>query len=349
MNKELFGNMPDGRAIELYTLKSPQIEARIMTYGAGITSLRVPDRAGERTDLVLGFPDLKGYIQNHSSAAPFFFGTAVGRYANRIAEAGFSLDGKRFTLAKNNGENTLHGGARGFHDVVWEAELIPDGVALRYLSRDGEEGFPGNLSVTIRYILVQAELQIEYLATTDRPTVVNLTNHSYFNLSGAGNGTVLAHRLRLFASRFTPVDASLIPTGELRHVDRTPFDFRTARAVGDGIDAGDEQLRLGHGYDHNFVLDDSSTQLKEAARLHDPASGRTLGILTTEPAIQFYSGNFLDGSSHGKNGVAYTKHAGLCLETQHYPDSPNHPEFPSTILRPGQTFYSLTIYRFSAQ
>jgi aldose 1-epimerase len=350
VSKEFFGNMPDGTTIDLYTLKSSPIEARVMNYGAGIVSLRVPDRTGELRDIVLGFPDLKGYVQNHSSSAPRFFGSVIGRYANRIARASFSLDGKRFTLARNNGENILHGGPGGFHNVVWDAELARDGVAFHYLSKDGQEGFPGNLSVTVRYTLLQAELQIEYLATTDRPTVVNLTNHSYFNLSGAGSGgTILSHRLRLFGSRFTPVDSSLIPTGELRRVDSSPFDFRTATAIRDRIDADDEQLRFGHGYDHNFVLDDSSAELKQAAELHDPASGRTLEIWTTEPAIQFYSGNFLDGRSHGKNGVAYAKHAGLCLETQHYPDSPNHPEFPSTILRPGQTFNSLTTYRFSAR
>jgi aldose 1-epimerase len=348
--KEFFGNMPDGRTIDLYTLKSSAIEARVMTYGAGIVSLRVPDRTGELRDVVLGFSDLEGYIQNHSSTAPRFFGSVIGRYANRIARASFSLDGKRFTLARNNGENILHGGPGGFHNVVWDAELIRDGVAFHYFSKEGEEGFPGNLSITVRYTLVQAELQIEYLATTDRPTVVNLTNHSYFNLSGAGSGgTILPHRLRLFGSQFTPVDSSLIPTGELRPVDGSPFDFRTPTAILERIGADDEQLRFGHGYDHNFVLDDSFAQLKQAAELHDPASGRTLEIWTTEPAIQFYSGNFLDGSWRGKNGVAYAKHAGLCLETQHFPDSPNHPEFPSTVLRPGQTFYSLTVYRFSAR
>jgi aldose 1-epimerase len=349
VSKEFFGNMPDGTTIDLYTLKSSPIEARIMAYGAGIVSLRAPDRTGELRDIVLGFPDLKGYVENHSSSAPWFFGSVIGRYANRIARASFSLDGKGFTLARNNGENILHGGPGGFHNVVWDAELIRDGVAFHYFSKDGEEGFPGNLSVTVRYTLVQAELQIEYLATTDRPTVVNLTNHSYFNLSGAGRGgTILSHRLRLFGSRFTPIDSGLIPTGELWPVDGSPFDFRAPTAIGERIGADDEQLRFGNGYDHNFVLDDSSAELKQAAELHDPASGRTVEIWTTEPAIQFYSGNFLDGRSHGKNGVAYAKHAGLCLETQHYPDSPNHPEFPSTMLRPGQTFHSLTVYRFSA-
>lgn len=349
MKKQIFGTMPDGRAIELFTLNSSNLEVQIMTYGAAITSLRAPDRARNPDDVVLGFSDLSGYVASHSSKSPAYFGSTIGRYGNRIAHAKFPLDGKQFTLSKNNGENSLHGGPGGFHNVVFEAEPIANGVAFHYLSKDGEEGYPGNLSFEVRYELSANELAIHYRATTDKPTVLNPTNHSFFNLAGAENGTILSHQLKLFAARFTPVDQSLIPTGEIRAVARTPFDFGRFTAIGERIHQGDAQLRRGHGYDHNFVLDDESENLKQAAALHDPASGRAMEVWTTEPAIQFYSGNFLDGSVKGKNDISYERHAGLCLETQHYPDSPNHPEFPSTTLRPGQTFRSTTIYRFSAQ
>ena len=317
-----------------------------MAYGAGIVSLRVPDRAGRLDDVVLNLPGLAGYVQNHRSKAPIFLGSTIGRYANRIALARFLLDGKEYTLAKNNGEHSLHGGPGGFYNLVWDVEPVERGIAFRYLSRDGEEGFPGNLKTAVRYTLSGGDLSIEYSASSDKATVLNLTNHAYFNLSGVGRGTILSHRLRLLASHFTPVDAGLIPTGELRSVAGTPFDFRHSTAIGERIDVNDEQLRLGHGYDHNFVLEEDSARLKPAAELHDPLSGRLLEIWTTEPAIQFYSGNFLDGSTRGKNGVAYSKHSGLCLETQHFPDSPNHPEFPSTVLRPGETFRSLTVLKF---
>ena len=349
VNKQNFGTMPDGKSVELYTLKSPTLDAQIMTYGAAIVSLRVPDRDGKADDIVLGFPNLSGYVANHSSKAPVFFGTAIGRYGNRIAHAKFSLDGKEFTLSKNDGDNSLHGGPGGFHNVVFEAEPFTNGVALHYVSKDGDEGYPGNLSMDVRYVLSGADLMIHYHATTDKPTVLNPTNHSYFNLAGAGNGTILSHQLKLFASRFTPVDSALIPTGELRAVARTPFDFGKLTAIGQRIHEDEEQLHKGHGYDHNFVLDDESQNLKQAAELYDPFTGRVMEVWTSEPAIQFYCGNFLDGTIKGKNRVSYPRHAGLCLETQHFPDSPNHPDFPSTLLRPGQTFQSTTIYRFTTR
>ena len=349
MESKLFGRMMDGTPIELYRLKSERIEAQCMAYGAGIVSLRVPDRSGKWEDVVLGFDELDSYVQDHRSMSPSFLGSTVGRYANRIAGARFSLAGKEYTLAKNNGENSLHGGPGGFYNVIWKAEKIENGVAFHYLSKDGEEGYPGKLTTTVRYTLDGADLQIEYFASTDRATVVNLTNHSYFNLAGAGHGPILSHRLKLCASRFTPTDAGMIPTGELRSVAGTPLDFRDATAIGERIDAPEEQLRLAQGYDHNFVLDDSSGNLKLAAELHDPLSGRVLETWTTEPGIQFYSGNYLNGTLRGKSGVRYGKYSGLCLETQHFPDSPNQPGFPSTVLRPGETFHSITIYRFSTQ
>ena len=297
-------------------------------------------------NIVLDFPDLAGYVQNHGSKAPNFFGSTIGRFANRIANARFALNGKEYTLAKNNGQHSLHGGPGGFHNVVWQSERTADGVTFHYLSKDGDEGFPGNLKTSVRYSVSGSQLKIDYLATTDAPTVINVTNHAYFNLAGAGNGSILNHQLKLFTSRFTPTDVGAIPTGELRSVAGTPMDFRQSTAIGARIANDDQQLRFGQGYDHNFVLDGGLDALKPAAELYDPASGRLLEISTTEPAIQFYSGNFLDGSIVGKSGARYEKHAGLCLETQHYPDSPNHPAFPSTLLRPGQTFRSTTVLKF---
>lgn len=349
MEKKLFGKLPDGTPVELYTLRSEQIEARCMAYGAGIVSLTVPDRSGHREDVVLGYAGLDGYVQNHHSNAPFFFGSTIGRYANRIAHARFSLDRMEYTLAKNNGAHALHGGPGGFYNVVWNAEPIEHGVAFHYFSKDGEEGFPGNLNTTVRYTLTGADLTIDYHASTDKTTVVNLTNHAYFNLAGVGRDSILSHQLKMRASRFTPVDTQMIPTGELRAVADTPFDFRESTPIGERIQAPDEQLRLGQGYDHNFVLDDASADLKLAAELFEPASGRVLEVFTTEPAIQLYTGNYLDGSARGKNGVAHTQHSGLCLETQHFPDSPNHANFPSTVLRASEAFHSVTIFRFSTR
>jgi aldose 1-epimerase len=349
VERKLFGRMADGTPIELYRLKSQQLKAECMTYGASLVSLQAPDRSGKRDHVVLGFDELDGYVQDRRSKSPSFLGSTVGRYANRIAGARFYLEGKEYTLAKNNGANSLHGGPGGFYNVAWKAEEIENGVTFHYLSKDGEEGFPGNLMTTVRYKLTEADLQIEYFASTDSTTVVNLTNHSYFNLAGAERGPILSHRLRLCASRFTPTDAGMIPTGELRSVGGTPLDFRDATAIGERIGAPEEQVRLAQGYDHNFVLDDSSGNLKLAAKLHDPLSGRVLETWTTEPGIQFYSGNYLDGTLCGRGGVRYGKYSALCLETQHFPDSPNQPAFPSTVLRAGETFHSITIYRFSTR
>lgn len=335
----------DGRPVILYTLKNSHgVEVSAMNFGGIIQSIKVPDRNGKFADIVLGHDTAEGYMPN-----PPYIGAIVGRYANRIAHAKFSLDGKEYTLTKNNGDNSIHGGPGGFHNRIWQGKIIPDGVELTYLSKDGEEGYPGNLSVTVRYILTAADLKIEYSAATDKPTVLNLTNHSYFNLSGQGNGTILQEQLKLNASRFTPVDATLIPTGELKSVVGTPFDFLKPHAVGERINTDDEQIRLGHGYDHNFVIDGGGKDLTQAAEVYDPASGRALQVLTTQPGVQFYTSNFLDGSIKGKQGIAYPRNGALCLETQHFPDSPNHPAFPTTVLRPGDKFHSVTIYRFSVR
>ena len=344
------GKLPDGSAVEIYTLKNEKVEVQVMNYGGYVLSIKVPDRAGKVADVVLGFDDPGSYYEaNHAKGNPFF-GPIVGRYANRIAHAKFSLDGKEYTTPKNNGDNTLHGGPDGFHNQLWTGHIIADGVELKYLSKDGEEGFPGNLSVTVKYTLSGNDLKIDYSATTNKSTVLNLTNHSYFNLSGQGNGTILANELKLNASRFTPVDAGLIPTGELKSVAGTPFDFLKPHVVGERINADDEQLHLAHnGYDHNFVIDGGGKEMKEAAQVYDPASGRALTVLTTEPGVQLYSANFLDGSIKGKGGVAYPRNGALCLETQHFPDSPNHPDFPTTVLKPGDEFHSITIFRFSTR
>ena len=344
------GKLPNGAAVETYTLKDGKIEIQITNYGGEVMAIKVPDRTGKVEDVVLGFDTPAGYYQNSNSKSAAFFGPIVGRYANRIAHAKFTLDGKEYDLTKNNGDNTLHGGPNGFHNHVWAGKVISDGVELTYLSKDGEEGYPGDLSVKVRYTLKGEDFKIEYSATTDKPTVLNLTNHSYFNLSGQGNGTILAEELKLNASRFTPVDSGLIPTGELKSVVGTPFDFLKFHAVGERINSKDEQLQLGHdGYDHNFVIDGSGKDLTEAAEVYDPASGRVLKVLTTQPGVQFYTSNFLDGSIKGKGGVAYPRNGALCLETQHFPDSPNHPAFPTTTLNPGSEFHSTTIYRFSTR
>jgi len=342
-----FGKLPDGTPVEIYTLADGQYEARIATYGGVVVSLKAPDRKGKPADVVLGFDDVDGYVANFNGPSDAFFGALIGRYANRIAHGSFTLDGQKYSLPLNNGENTLHGGPHGFNNQVWKAKPIADGVELTYLSKDGEAGFPGSLTATVRYSLVKGNLRIEYSATTDKNTVVNLTNHSYFNL--AGEGDILKQELTLHASRFTPVDAGLIPTGELKSVESTPFDFRKGTAVGARINANDEQLRLGRGYDHNWVLDSGGGKLTEAAEVYDPGSGRVLKVLTDQPGIQFYSGNFLDGSVKGKGGKPYELRSALCLETQHFPDSPNHPAFPTTELKPGDRYHAVTIYRFSTR
>jgi len=342
-----FGKMPDGTPVELYLLSDGPFEARIATYGGVLVSLKGPDRRGNSADVLVGFDDLDGYVANFNGPSNAFFGAIIGRYANRIANATFTLNGQKYSLPRNDGMNTLHSGPHGFNNVVWKAKEIANGVELSYLSKDGEAGFPGNLTVTVRYTLVKGDLKIEYSATTDKPTVVNLTNHAYFNL--AGHGDILNHQLTLHASRFTPVDAALIPTGEFKSVDSTPFDFRKATAVGSRINADDPQLRLGHGYDHNWVLDGKAGELSEAADLYDPESGRQLQVLTDQPGIQFYSGNFLNGSVKGKGGKPIQLRSALCLETQHFPDSPNHPTFPTTELKPGERYHTVTIYRLSAR
>jgi aldose 1-epimerase len=341
-----FGKTRDGRAVEIYTLTNAHgAEMRVITYGGIITSLKVPDRAGHFDDIVLGFDTLDGYLKD-----PPYFGAIVGRYGNRIAKGQFTLDGKTYKLATNNGPNHLHGGVKGFDKVLWNA--VPgdtaDGVSvtLTRTSPDGEEGYPGNLQATVRYTLTDKnELAIDYRATTDKATPVNLTQHSYFNLA-ADSGDILGHELTIHGSRYTPVDDTLIPTGELAPVQGTPFDFQQAAAIGARIGADNVQLKNGRGYDHNWVLNRTGAGLQPAARLVDPKSGRTLEVATTEPGLQFYSGNFLDGSITGKGGRVYKHRTGLCLETQHFPDSPNHPSFPSAILQPGQTYSSKTVFTF---
>jgi aldose 1-epimerase len=347
VTSEPFGKMPDGTPVEIFILSSGAYEARIATYGGIVVSLKAPDRNGNAADVVLGFDNLDGYVANFNGPADAFFGALIGRYANRIAHGSFTLDGTKYSLPLNNGENTLHGGPHGFNNVVWKAKPVANGVELTYLSKDGEAGFPGNMTATVRYTLMKGDLRIEYSATTDKDTVVNLTNHSYFNL--AGQGDILGHQLTLHASRFTPVDAGLIPTGELKPVESTPFDFRKPTAVGARINADNEQLHLGRGYDHNWVLDSGGKKLAEAAELYEPGSGRVLKVLTDQPGIQFYSGNFLDGSIKGKGGKPYALHGALCLETQHFPDSPNHPDFPTTELKPGERYHTVTVYSFSVR
>ncbi len=343
-----FGKTPEGVSVQIYTLTNKKgLEARITNYGGIVVSLKTPDRKGAMADIVLGFDSLEGYLNSPSP----YFGALIGRYGNRIAHARFALNGVDHKLAANNGENSLHGGNRGFNKVVWTPrELSDGGLELTYLSKDGEEGYPGNLRVTVTYHLTEAnELRIEYAAGTDKDTVLNLTNHSYFNLKGAGNGDILGHVLTLNADRFTPVDAGLIPTGDLRSVNGTLFDFRKGTAIGARIEQNDEQLKLGKGYDHNWVLNKSGNSLSLAARVEEPSTGRVLEVHTTEPGVQFYTGNFLDGTAKGKSGKVYGFRSGFCLETQHFPDSPNQSQFPSTVLRPGQAFRSTTVYRFSAK
>jgi aldose 1-epimerase len=343
VDKQAFGHTPEGTPVDLYSLADGKVEVRVMTYGGIIVSLRAPDRKGKLDDVVLGCDSVEKYV-----AQTAHFGGIIGRYANRIAHGSFPLDGQTYSIPKNDGDNALHGGIRGFDKVVWGAKQIPDGVELTYVSKDGDQGFPGTLTTTVRYTLSGGALRIEYSATTDKDTVLNLTNHSYFNLAGQGKGDILGHVVKIDASRMTPVDATLIPTGELKPVGGTPFDFRTPHAIGEGIDADDPQLHLGHGYDHNFVLDHAPGQLAEAAEVYEPTTGRILRVLTTEPGVQLYTGNFLDGSITGKEGRVYNRRYALCLETQHFPDSPNHPSFPSTELKPGQEFHSVTVFQFSA-
>jgi aldose 1-epimerase len=348
--KTSFGKTPEGEAVDLYVLTNKRgMEVTITTYGGAVVSIKVPDRNGKLGDVVLGYDSLDGYINDKAN-----LGVLVGRYANRIGHAQFSLDGKTYTLAKNNGENSLHGGVKGFGKVLWKAREVPakegQSLELSYLSKDGEEGFPGNLKVTVSYTLTENnELRIAYSATTDKTTVVNLTNHSYFNLAGPGSGDILGSQLVIEADKFTPVDSGLIPTGELRDVQGTPFDFRKATAIGARIEQNDEQIKLGGGYDHNFLLRrKAGDPISLAARVVEPSTGRVLEVWTTEPGVQLYTGNFLDGV-HGKGGVSYTKRSAFCLETQHFPDSPNQAKFPSVVLKPGERYQTTTTYKFSTE
>lgn len=348
INKEHWGSLETGEPIHLYTLRNANgIEARITNYGGRLVVLKTPDRNGKLEDIVLGFDSLDGYLAKNP-----YFGALVGRYANRIANGKFSLDGGQYTLARNNGENSLHGGLKGFDKVAWTAhESSSNGspsLELTYLSVDGEEGYPGNLRVTVRYAVTEDnELRIEYEATTDKDTVLNLTNHSYFDLSGQGVGRIVECEVEINADRFTPINAHLIPTGELRPVAGTPFDFRKPAVIGSRIDQEDEQLEYSWGYDHNYVLNRTGGELSFAARTRDSQSGRVLEVWTTQPGMQFYTGNHLDGSVVGKNGVVYGFRSGMCFETQHFPDSPNHPEFPSAELKAGQRYAGVTLFRFS--
>jgi aldose 1-epimerase len=348
ITKAAYGTTADGKAVAEYTLTNASgAEVKIITYGGIITSLRVPDRNGNFDNIVLGFNKLSDYETKNP-----YFGALIGRYGNRIANATFTLDGTDYTLAANNGVNSLHGGNKGFDKVVWAANEVPGdadvGLELSYLSPDAEEGYPGNLSVTVVYTLTaDNSIKIDYTATTDKATVVNLTHHSYFNLGGNGSGPIYNEILQINADQYTPVDATLIPTGELADVTGTPFDFREPKTIGAGIRSGDEQVVLGRGYDHNFVLNRADiTSLEKAAYLYDPATGRGMEVWTTEPGLQFYTGNFLDGTLVGSSGGMYRQGEGLCLETQHFPDSPNQADFPSTELKPEDTYHTMTVYKF---
>jgi aldose 1-epimerase len=352
IDKQAFGKTRQGEPADLYVLtNNAGFEVAIANYGGTLVSIKAPDRKGQFADVILGYDTVTGY-----EAGKSYFGGTIGRYANRIAHGQFVLNGRTYTLARNDGENHLHGGLIGFNKRVWTAKDVSSSAGqaleLSYLSKDGEEGYPGNLSVTAVFTVLadRNALKIDYLANTDKETVLNLTNHAYFNLGGQGVGDILGQQLLLHASRFTPVDSTLIPTGEVRNVHNTPFDFLHPTAIGARIDRDDEQLKFGKGYDHNWVLDHGSQQaLASAAEVYDPESGRTLTVSTTEPGIQFYSGNFLDGTEHGKDGKAYTHRSALCLETQHFPDSPNHASFPTTVLKPGREYRSTTVYRFSTK
>jgi len=344
VTKEPFGKMPDGTPVDMYILNDGKIEARILTYGARLAALNAPDRDGKLADVVLGHSSLQGYLEDQST----HFGGIVGRYGNRLAKGTLSIDGKTYHVPLNNNGNALHGGTVGFDQKVWEAKMIPSGVELTLVSPDGDMGFPGKLTAHVRYTVRGGALQIDYTATTDKTTVLNLTNHAYFNLAGEGNGTILDHTIRLNADRYTPVDSGLIPTGDVPSVAGTPLDFHQAGVIGAHIDDNNEQLKIAGGYDFNWVLNGAEKAMKIAAQVEDPKSGRVLTVTTTEPGVQFYTGNFLTGVYHAKNNNgAYVKRSGFCLETQHFPDSPNQPKFPSTLLKPGQTMHSTTTFAFS--
>lgn len=345
---ENFKKEVGGKPVSLYTLKNSQgVVVQITNYGGKVVNLWTPDKDGNFDDIVLGFDNIDEYLVTSEK----YFGSLIGRYGNRIGNGTFTIGEETYSLAKNNGPNALHGGITGYNNVVWDAEQTDDQtLVLTYLSPDGEEGYPGNLDVKVQYKLTEDnELKIEYWATTDKATPVNLTHHSFFNLKGAGNGTVNGHVLQINADAYTPVDGGLIPTGEIAPVEGTPMDFRTPTAIGERVDADFEQLKFGNGYDHNWVLNQADEGLTMAAKVVEPETGRTMEVLTNEPGVQFYGGNFLDGSVTGKEGVPYVFRGALCLETQHYPDSPNKPEFPSTILEPGEEYYSICVYKFGVE
>jgi len=346
IEKAGFGTTKDGTAVDVYTLTNANgMEARVITYGATVVSLKVPDRDGKLDDVVFGLDNIGDYEEKSR-----YFGCIVGRYGNRIGKGKFTLDDTEYTLAVNNGENHLHGGLKGFDKVVWEAEYDGVGLKMHYISKDMEEGYPGTLDVTVTYTLTDDnELKIDYFATTDKPTVCNLTNHSYFNLAGQGLRDNLGHELMLNADNFTPVDSGLITTGEIRPVKGTPMDFTKPTAIGKRIDDDYEQIKFGGGYDHNWVLNKDGEGITLAASVYEPTTGRFMEVFTAEPGIQFYAGNFLDGSIVGKESRAYKYRYGFCLETQHYPDSPNKPQFPSVVLRPGEVYKTSTVYKFSAK
>jgi aldose 1-epimerase len=349
VNKGNFGKLSDGKAVEVYTVKNADIELKLTNYGARIVSLMTKDKNGKMGDIVLGYNSVDGYLAEAKADKKTYFGAIVGRYGNRIRGGKFSIDGHAYQIPPNNNGNALHGGPHGFDEKLWTAKQIPNGVEMSLVSPDGDMGFPGTLTVHVRYTLVDDAVHINYTATTDKPTVTNITNHSYFNLSGDGQGDILGEVLMLNANGYTPVDAGLIPVGGVQPVAGTPFDFTKPTVIGQRINDANEQLKLGGGYDHNWVLNGKNGVMKLAAKVEDPKSGRVLTVSTTQPGVQFYSGNFLDGTYTGKAGVKYAKRNGFCLETQHYPDSPNQPAFPTTLLKPGETLHTETIFAFSVQ
>ena len=344
VTKSSFGATQDGRAVDLYTLTSGKTTVGLITFGARVQSIKTPDRTGAIADVALGFNTIADYEADKNT----YVGSIVGRYGNRLAGGKFTLDGQTYQVPTNNNGNSLHGGTIGFDRAVWDAKQLPEGVEFTHVSPDMDQGFPGTFTAHVKYTLHGSALRIDYTVSTDKNTVFNLTNHSYFNLSGDGSGPILNDILTIPADSYTPVDSGLIPTG-IEPIEGTPFDFRKPTAIGQRIDANNDQLKIANGYDHNWVLRGPTGTIKEAAKVYDPATGRVLTVTTTEPGVQFYTGNFLDGTLKGKTGAVYAKHLGFCLETQHYPDSPNHPAFPTTELKPGHSYHSTTIFTFTTQ
>ncbi len=345
MKKSAWGKTADGAAISLFTLTSGKIEVQITDFGAHLVAVRTPDRKGRVADIALGFNSAEGYLNRPNA----YLGSVVGRYANRIAKGHFAIDGKDYQIPINNGPNALHGGPEGFDRYVWKAEEVPNGVELTYVSPDGDMGFPGTMTTRVRYTLEGDTLRLDYTATTDKPTIANLTNHVYFNLRGDDDGDILGHVVELNADRFTKVNGEQIPTGEIASVAGTPLDFRTPKAIGARINDDYDQLKLCRGYDHNFVVNGQAGSLRRAARVTEPENGRTMTVETTEPGFQLYTGNFLDGKLTGRHGKKYEPRTGFCIETQEFPDAPHHANFPSTVLRPGETLRSTTTFRFGAE